>query len=143
LQALQNCRKNALETADIAAAIEEIRLQLDNNQATNETRNQRIVKHVLEPLNVIVASMFPVLDQRIVALQEKVDDLSIGPQRRDAALKQAEQILVMMRNVLDHMMKTEDFNINVVQRLKKIIERQKELTQRTEKTEQDSLGEKE
>ena len=28
-------------------------------------------------------------------------------------------------------MKTEDFNINVVQRLKKIIERQKELTKRT------------
>ena len=49
----------------------------------------------------------------------------------------------MMREVLDHMMKTEDFNINVVQRLKKIIERQKELTQRTEKTEQESLGEKE
>ena len=38
LQALQNCRKNAVETADVAAAIEEIRLQLDNNQANNETR---------------------------------------------------------------------------------------------------------
>ena len=48
-----------------------------------------------------------------------------------------------MRRVLDHMMKTEDFNINVVQRLKKIIQRQQELTQQTEKTEQDSLGEKE
>ena len=87
--------------------------------------------------------MFPVLEQRLVALQAVVDDLSVGPERRDAAQKQADQILAMMRDVLDHMMKTEDFNINVVQRLKKIIERQKELTQRTEKTEQDSLGEKE
>ena len=44
LQALQNCRKNAVETADIAAAIEEIRLQLDNNQANNETRKRAALK---------------------------------------------------------------------------------------------------
>ena len=143
LQALQNCRKNAVETADVAAAIEEIRLQLDNNQANNETRKQRIENQVLQPLHDIVDSMFPVLEQRLVDLQEVVDDLSAGPERRDAAQKQADQILAKMREVLDHMMKTEDFNINVVQRLKKIIERQKELTQRTEKTEQESLGEKE
>ncbi|MEI8373228.1 MAG: hypothetical protein WCJ35_10400 [Planctomycetota bacterium] len=143
LQALQNCGKNAMETADVAAAIEEIRLQLDNNQANNETRKQRIETQVLQPLHVIVDSMFPVLEKRLVALQAKFDDLSAGPGRRDAAQKQADQILAMMRDVLDHMMKTEDFNINVVQRLKKIIERQKELTRRTEKTEQESLGEKE
>jgi hypothetical protein len=139
LQALQNCRKNSLETADVAAAIEEIRIQLDNNEANNGTRRQRIETQVLQPLHVIVDSMFPVLDRRIVALQEKIDNLSVGPQRRDVALRQADQILAMMRDVLDHMMKAEDFNINVVQRLKKIIERQKELTRLTEKTEQDSL----
>ena len=143
LQALQNCRKNASETADVAAAIEEIRLQLDNNQANTEARKERIEKRVLQPLHDIVDRMFPVLDQRLSALQAVVDNLSVGPKRRDDAQKQADQILAKMLEVLDHMMKTEDFNINVVQRLKKIIVRQKELTQRTEKTEQDSLGEKE
>ena len=143
LQALQNCRKNALETADIAAAIEEIRLQLDNNEANNESRKQRIGLQVLRPLHEIVDSLFPVLDQRLVALQGVVDDLSKGPVCRDAAQQQADRILAMMRTVLDHMMKTEDFNVNVIQRLKKIIQRQKELNQRTEKTEQESLGEKE
>ena len=64
LQALQNCRKNALETADVAAAIEEIRLQLDNNQANNETRKKRIEIQVLQPLHDIVDRMFPMLDQR-------------------------------------------------------------------------------
>jgi hypothetical protein len=143
LQALQNCRKNAVETVDVAAAIEEIRLQLDNNQANNETRKQRIENQVLKPLHDIVESMFPLLEQRLLALQAVVDDLSKGPERRDAAQKQADLILAKMLEVLDHMMKTEDFNINVVQRLKQIIKNQKELTQRTEKTEQDSLGEKE
>ena len=143
LQALQNCRKNAMETVDVAAAIEEIRLQLDNNQANNAARKKRIETQVLQPLHFIVEGMFPVLEQRLVALQAAVDDLSAGPARRDAAEMQADQILVTMRDVLDHMMKTEDFNINVVLRLKKIIERQKELTKRTEKSEQESLGEKE
>ncbi|MGO9109246.1 MAG: hypothetical protein ACLP9L_08440 [Thermoguttaceae bacterium] len=143
LQALQNCRKNASETADVTAAIEEIRLQLDNNQANTEARKERIEKQVLQPLHDIVDHMFPILEQRLVALQAVVDNLSDGPKRRDAAQEQADQILAKMLEVLDHMMKTEDFNINVVQRLKKIIVRQKELTQRTEKTEQESLGEKE
>ena len=124
-------------------AIEEIRLQLDNNQANNETRKQRIENQVLKPLHYIVDSMFALLEQRLLKLQEVVDDLSKGPVQRDAAQEQADKILAMMREVLDHMMKTEDFNINVVQRLKKIIESQKKLTQQTEKTEQESLGEKE
>jgi hypothetical protein len=143
LQALQNCRKNWEETKDVVHAIEEIRLQLDNNQANNETRKQRIENQVLKPLHYIVDSMFALLEQRLLKLQEVVDDLSKGPVQRDAAQEQADKILAMMREVLDHMMKTEDFNINVVQRLKKIIESQKKLTQQTEKTEQESLGEKE
>ena len=40
LQALQNCRKNAVETADVAAAIEEIRLQLDNNKIDDEAHKE-------------------------------------------------------------------------------------------------------
>ena len=134
LQALQNCRKNALETADVAAAIEEIRLQLDNNQANNETRKKRIENQVLQPLHYIVESMFPAAGTASGGLAGGRRRSSAGPGRRDAAQKQADQILAKMRDVLDHMMKTEDFNINVVQRLKKIIERQKELTRRTEKS---------
>ena len=96
LQALQNCRKNAMETADVAAAVEEIRLQLDNNQANNETRKKRIEIQVLQPLHDIVDRMFPILEQRLVALQAVVDDLSAGPERRDAAQKQADLILAKM-----------------------------------------------
>ena len=116
---------------------------MDNNQANTEARKERIEKHVLQPLHDVVDRMFPELDKRLAALQAVVDNLSRGPRLRDLAQEQADRILSKMLEVLDHMMKTEDFNINVVQRLKKIIVRQKELTQRTEKTEQESLGEKE
>ena len=140
LQALQNCRKNAMETADVAAAIEEIRLQLDNNQANNAAARHASKPRSCNRCTLIVDKMFPVLDADLEPCKGKVDDLSAGPELRDVAQKQADQILAEMRRVLDHMMKTEDFKINVVQRLKKIIEKQRELTQRTEKTEQDSLA---
>lgn len=150
LQALQNCRKNGAETADVAAAIEEIRLQLDNNPAPvnddtgkshDVARKKRIEAQILQPLHDLVDRMFPDLDKRLAALQKVVDDVSAGPEHRDSAQKQADQILVKMRQVLDAMIKVEDFNVNVVQRLKKIIKAQKELTERTKKSEQDSLGE--
>ena len=88
-----------------------------------------------EPLHFIVDKMFPVLEQRLLDLQEGHRRLlSAGPKRRDAAQEQADLILAKMREVLDHMMKTEDFNINVVQRLKKIIER----PARTDPTDQEN-----
>jgi hypothetical protein len=72
-----------------------------------------------------------------------VGDLAAGPARRDDAQKQADAILTQMREVLSHMIAMEDFNVAVVQRLQKLIEKQKELTQRTEKSDRESLGEKE
>ena len=85
--------QNAAETADVVAAIEEIRLQLDNNQANNETRKKRIELQILKPLRQIVESMFPELEKRLVTLQAVVDNLSAGPDKRDAARKQADRIL--------------------------------------------------
>ncbi len=143
LQALQNCRKNHAETADVIAAIEEIRLQLENNQVDDEKHKKRIEKRVLQPLHEIVDGMFPLLDKELMDLKEVVDNLSTGPKARDAAQKQADLILAKMQVVLNDMMKAEDFQREVVERLKKIIQKQQELMKQTEKTEQESLGEKE
>jgi len=143
LQALQNCRKNAAETADVIAAIDEIRLQLDNNQIDDEAHKRRIEKQVLQPLHDVVEVMFPVLDKDLVDLKEVVADLTAGPKGRDAARKQADQILAKMLQVLKNMMTAEDFDKNVLQRLREIIKRQQELTHQTESKEQQSLGDKE
>ena len=48
-----------------------------------------------------------------------------------------------MGEVLDHMMKAEDFNIPVVQRLKKIIEKEQKLTRQTQEKRDHSLGDEE
>jgi hypothetical protein len=143
LQALQNCHKNALETAEVAAGVDEIRLQLTNNRVDSEERKTRLDANVSRPLHNIVEDMFPVFDKQLEALQASVGDLAAGPVNRDKAREQADAILVQMEEVLKHMMVMEDFNVAVVQRLQRLIEQQKELNNATKKRDEQSLGEKE
>src|SRR5208282_5915140 len=104
----------------------------------DDAHKRRIEKRVLQPLRQIVDEMFPVLDKRLADLKDKIDDLSVGPGRRDAAQRQADSILAEMLKVLKNMMEVRDFNVNVIQRLKKIIERQQELIPQTEEAERKS-----
>ena len=143
LQALQNCHKNTLETAEVAAGVDEIRLQLTNNRVDSEERKTRLDANVSRPLHNIVEEMFPVFEKRLEALQASVGDLAAGPVYRDKAREQADAILVQMEEVLKHMMVMEDFNVAVVQRLQRLIEQQKALSDATKKKDQQSLGDKE
>jgi hypothetical protein len=143
LQALQNCHKNTLETAEVAAGVDEIRLQLTNNRVDSEERKTRLDANVSRPLHNIVEEMFPVFEKRLEALQASVGDLAAGPVYREKAREQADAILVQMEEVLKHMMVMEDFNVAVVQRLQRLIEQHKVLTQDTKAKDTKSLGEKE
>jgi hypothetical protein len=139
LQALQNCHKNTLETAEVAAGVDEIRLQLTNNRVDSEERKTRLDANVSRPLHNIVEEMFPVLDKRLDTLKSAVGDLAVGPGQRDKAREQADAILAQMEDVLRHMMVMEDFNVAVVQRLQRLIEQQKALTDVTKKKDAESL----
>ena len=140
LQALQNCHKNTLETAEVAAGVDEIRLQLTNNRVDSEERRRALDANVSRPLHNIVEEMFPVFDKRLETLKSAVGDLAGGPALRDKAREQADAILVQMEEVLKHMMVMEDFNVAVVQRLQRLIEQQKALNDATKKKDQQSLG---
>ncbi len=143
LQALQNCHKNTLETAEVAAGVDEIRLQLTNNRVDSEERKTRLDANVSRPLHNIVEEMFPVFEKRLEALQASVGDLAAGPASRDKARDQANAILAQMEEVLKHMMVMEDFNVAVVERLRRLIEQQKALSDATKKKDERSLGDKE
>ncbi len=133
LQALQNCHKNTLETAEVAAGVDEIRLQLTNNRVDSEERKTRLDANVSRPLHNIVDEMFPVFDRRLETLKSAVGDLAGGPALRDKAREQADAILAQMEDVLRHMMVMEDFNVAVVQRLQRLIEQHKQLNNDTKR----------
>src|SRR5262249_10876411 len=88
LQAIQNCHKNTLETAEVAAGVDEIRLQLTNNRVDSEERKTRLDANVSRPLHNIVEEMFPVFEKRLEVLQASVGDLAAGQSNRDKAREQ-------------------------------------------------------
>ena len=128
-----------METAEVAAGVDEIRLQLTNNRVDSEERKTRLDANVSRPLHIIVEEMFPVFDRRLETLKSAVGDLAGGPGLRDKAREEADVILAQMEEVLRHMMVMEDFNVAVVQRLQRLIEQHKELNNATKKEDAKSL----
>lgn len=130
LQTLQNCRKNAQETLGVAEAFDDIRQQLTNNRIDTEELKNRVGASIAEPLHRIVEEMFPEIERRLERLQAVVADAKAGPQRRDAARQQADEILLAMRKVLSRMVELEDFN-ELVDRLRTIIRLQEQAAKQT------------
>ena len=130
LQALQNCRKNAQETAGVTESIEDIRQQLTNNRIDTEELRSRLGAGIAEPLHHIDDDMFPELERRLERLQAAAGDLKLGPDRRDAARRQADDVLLAMRSVLSRMVELEDFN-ELVERLRTIVQLQEQIEKQT------------
>jgi hypothetical protein len=139
-RALTNSGKNAQETRGVAEGFDHIRLQLINNQLGADESVRRIGEGIAQPLLHIADEMFPALQMRLERLHESLEDEQLGPQRRDFARAQANEILLEMRRVLDRMLELEDFN-EAVELLRTIIELQEQLQEDTRQRHKDSLRE--
>ncbi len=128
--ALTDCRKSTQEVLGLAEAFDDIRKQLVNNRIDTEELKKRLQHGIAEPLHVIAETMFPELDRRLEALQVAVDNLEQGPLLRNSAEREADEILLAMRKVLDRMIEMEDFN-EVIEMLRNIIQSQDQIHDKT------------
>ncbi len=71
-RASQNSQRSAYETSRMAAAFLEIRDELVTNRIDTAQRKQRLEQDIARPLRRIADEMFPVLQQRLDALGERV-----------------------------------------------------------------------
>jgi hypothetical protein len=115
------------ETGEIAAAFREIRLELDNNQLLSPELDTRLAVRIAAPLEAIAGRDLPALT---AACRQAAATSRDGVA---ALVRQADDVLTRMRNVLDMMMELESFN-EVVERLRGVIRTQEEI--RTETIEQ-------
>ena len=129
--ALTNCRKSTQEVLGLAEAFDDICKQLKNNRIDTQELKNRLQGGIAGPLHAMAAAMFPELERRLNDLQAVLDDGRQGPPARTRAQGQAEDILLTMRKVLDHMIELEDFN-EAVEMLRTIVQAQKQLHQRTQ-----------
>jgi hypothetical protein len=136
--ALTNCRKGAPEVASIAESFDDICKQLVNNRIDTRELNERLKGRIAEPLHQIADNMFPDLDRRLEKLLSALEDPRRAPVLRDAAQRQAEEILLAMRKVRDSMIELEDFN-EAVELLRNIVEMQKKLHDETEQRHKEKI----
>ena len=129
-RALQNSRKNGHELKGLADSFDDIERQLINNRVDTEELRARIAEGIAQPLHAIADESLPELERRLEALQESLDDETLGPANRDRARQQADDILLAMHLVLQRMIELESFN-EAVDMLRQIIALQGELEQET------------
>ncbi len=131
-EALTNCHKGSPEVLGVAESIDDIYKQFVNNRIDTVELKNRLKGNISEPLHHIFDAMFPELNRRIEQLQAALDDTDRAPLLRDAAQQQAQDTLLAMQKVRDHMIELEDFN-EAVELLRNIADMQKKLHDQTQK----------
>ena len=116
----------------MAASFEDIREELINNRVDSEDRKVRLKEQIADPLRRIGETMFPELEQQLQDLEQKLNDPSASDPSVDAAVQQADNILLELDKVLQKMLELETFNelMNIVRSL---IEDQAQLMDETKK----------
>jgi hypothetical protein len=114
-------QKSAQETLGVAASIRDIRNELINNRVDSEDRQQRLQDQIAAPLEEIGRFDFAELDQRIQELVSTMDQehktdpfqLQDNPETvaaTRAAMQQNDLVLLKLDEVLQNMMRLEDYN---------------------------------
>ncbi len=107
------------ETAEIALAFRDIRLELDNNGLLTPEVDVRLISQIADPLAGLA-------DKELLPLATACRGVSDPPSARDGLVRQADDVLARMRALLAMMMELESFN-EVIERLRGVIRTQEEI----------------
>jgi len=109
-RAAQNGRKNMTETLSVAQSFEDIVLELINNRVDTEEMKYRLLDEISVPLKKIVEKRFPELEKRLELAQNQLRDSAQSQQAVAGALQAYDVLLRDMNEVLQKMLRLEDFN---------------------------------
>lgn len=107
------------ETAEIAAAFRDIRLELDNNGLLTPEVDVRLITQIADPLTGLATHELPALATACRGVSNPAD-------ARDGLVRQTDDVLARMRALLAMMMELESFN-EVIERLRGVIRAQEEI----------------
>jgi hypothetical protein len=127
---IQFNQKVASELAGLAAAFDDILLELDNNRVNSAEREQRLREQIIAPLLVIAEQQLPAFDTTVRELQRQLANKADAARLTDQAVLELERIVAAMQTILDNMLKMESFK-EVLDLLRNLLEEQQQLQQRT------------
>jgi hypothetical protein len=131
-RAVQNVERARHETLEVARAFEEIQQELINNRVDTQQLIKRLQEGISDPLRAIGERLLPAPASRLKALEQKTTDPAIHATELRQAIAEVDTVLVEMKRVLQRMLELESYN-QVLDMLRRIIEDQQQLNERTEK----------
>jgi hypothetical protein len=147
-QAQLQSQKSSQETRGVAAAFRDIRQELIANRVDTEDRKQRLEEKIAQPLERIVETMFPELDDRLQTLENLLKARDMGASSSgqapnvltaaDASVAQSNAILLAMAEVLQNMLDLETYN-ELLDIVRALIEDQENLMNETKKQQKQQL----
>lgn len=135
---LQNVVQSADEIDGVAVAFDDLSEELTNNRVDNPDLKSRLGEQIARPLHLIAQQRMPQLAAQLKLVEAQLDDAAATAAELKKAIAQADDILVLMRQVLDRMLELETYN-EVVALLRGIITDQDEINRRTKERQKDKL----
>ena len=140
-RAMQQSLKSVEEVKGVAAGFLDIREELINNRVDTEDRKNRLKEQIADPLNRTSTEEFPILDQRLAAIETLLREagVAVDPDKAaplaDESIDQANVVLTQLEEVLARMQDLETYNelLEIVRDLLKDQEKLKERTQQEQK----------
>ena len=135
---LQNVTQMSYETLGVADRFDRIVEELINNRIETEELERRLSEEIAAPLRTIGNEQMPELERQLQSVQRSIGESDALEPPLLAARKQADLVLLTMKQVLDRMLELESYN-ELVTLLREIVTEQKQLGEETKKRQRDQL----
>jgi hypothetical protein len=135
LRAQQNglqATKTAEELSGIAASLDDLLLEMQNNRVDSVDRSERIGNGVRDPLRAIVAGELAKLRAEITEVETLAPNPTAAAEKTGQAVQTAENVLLQLTAVLEKMLDLESYN-EILDMVRELIESQDSLLEETKK----------
>lgn len=136
-RAIQQSAKSVEEVRGVAAGFLDIREELINNRVDTEDRKNRLKDQIADPLNRTCTDEFPILDQRLAAIETLLREAGLAVANDKAApladetIDQANVVLAQLEEVLARMQDLETYN-ELLEIVRDLLKDQEKLIERTQ-----------
>jgi hypothetical protein len=134
---MQQSLKSVEEVRGVAAGFLDIREELINNRVDTEDRKNRLKEQIADPLHRTCTDEFPILDQRLAAIEAVLREAGMAVDAAKAApladetIDQANQVLTQLEEVLARMQDLETYN-ELLEIVRDLLKDQEKLIERTQ-----------
>ncbi len=141
LRAQQNglqASKTGEELSGIAASLDDLLEEMQNNRVDSVDRSERIGNGVRDPLRIIVAGDLTKLKAEISEAETMTANLSAAAEKTGQAVQTAENVLIQLTAVLEKMLDLESFN-EILDMVRELIDSEDGLLNETKKEQKRKL----